>query len=140
MKSLVSLWLLLAATPVLAAQQHPVPEEFIGEWVPVGSTCNASSRLRVEDNTVTLVNGADLEQFGDLDLCFSCEGGARYNGMVLWLMPESKRSKKGQAPFIVKFNAKEEQGITVVEIVRDNLKKRFPFHNTKLYKCQNKHK
>lgn len=136
MKLFVSLWLLLVAMPVLAAEL-PVPVEFIGEWVPIGSSCAANSRLRVESNTVTLVNGSDSEQYGNLDLCFSCEGGARYSGIVLWLMPEFNKNKKARAPFIVQFNAKEEKGITIVDIVRDDLMKRFPLHNVKLHKCQN---
>ena len=135
MKFFFDLWLLLVALPALAVE-IPVPVDFIGEWVPVGSSCNADSRLRVESNSVTLVNGSDSQQFGNLDLCLSCEGGARYNGSVLWLLPEF--NKGGRTPFTVRFNAKEEKGITVVEIERDDLNKRFPLHNMKLHKCQNK--
>jgi hypothetical protein len=129
------LWLLLVTLPVLAIE-FPVPAEFIGEWVPVGGSCNANSRLRVESNTVILVNGTDSQPFGNLDLCFSCEGGARYSGLVVWLLPEFKQG--GRTPFTVRFNAKEEKGITVVEIERDDLKQRFPLHNVKLRKCDNK--
>jgi len=133
-KTFLDLWLLLVTLPALAVEL-PVPAEFIGEWVPVGSACNANSRLRVESTSVTLANGSDSQQFGNLDLCFSCEGGARYSGMVLWLLPEF--NKGGRTPFTVRFNAKEEKGITVVEIERDALKERFPIHNVKLHKCQN---
>lgn len=133
MKKFPLLCLLLATTSV-PATEIPVPAEFIGEWVPAGSSCDAQSRLRVESNTVTLINGADSQQFGHLDICFSCEGGARYSGLVVWLLPEF--NQHGRTPFIVRFNAQEEKGITVVEIDQDNLKKRFPLHNLKLHKCQ----
>jgi hypothetical protein len=135
MKTFLGLWLLLATIPVLAVER-PVPAEFVGEWVPVGSSCDANSRLRVESKSVSLVNGPDSQQFGNLDICFSCEGGARYNGMVVWLLPEFNHGAR--TPFTVRFNANEEKGITVITIERDDLKKRFPLHNVKLLKCQSK--
>ncbi len=135
MKSLVGLWLLVVTPPVFAVEP-PVPTEFVGEWVPVGSSCQATSRLRVESTTVTLVSGADSQKFEDLDLCHSCEGGARYGGVVVWLLPEFNNG--APAPFTVRFNANEEKGIAVVDIGRDDLKRRFPLHNVKLYKCKNK--
>ena len=135
MKSFPGLWLLLVTIPVLATEL-PVPAEFVGEWVPVGSSCNANNLLRVASNSVTLINGPDSRQFENLDICYSCEGGARYSGSVVWLLPEF--SHGGRTPFTVRFNANEEIGITVVTIERDDLKKRFPLHNLKLHKCRNK--
>lgn len=135
MKIFPLLWLLLAATSV-PATEIPVPAEFVGEWAPAGSSCDAQSRLRVESSTVTLINGADSQQFGHLDICFSCEGGARYSGLVVWLLPEF--NQQGRTPFTVRFNTAEEKGITVVEIERDDLRQRFPLHKVKLHKCQHK--
>jgi hypothetical protein len=135
LKSLAGLWLLVATLPAIAVEP-PVPAEFLGEWVPVESSCQATSRLRVESTTVTLVNGSDSQEFGNLDLCHSCEGGAGYGGVVVSLLPEF--NKGAPAPFTVRFNANEETGITVVKIKRDDLGKRFPLHNVKLYKCKNK--
>jgi hypothetical protein len=135
LKPLVGLWLLVVTLPVFAVASA-VPAEFVGEWVPVGSSCQAINRLRVEPTTVTLVNGPDSQKFENLDICHSCEGGARYGGMVVWLLPEF--SKGAPAPFTVRFNANEEKGMTVVNIKRDDLKKRFPLHNMKLYKCKSK--
>jgi hypothetical protein len=133
MRFSLSLWLLFVVTPVLAVER-PVPAEFIGDWVPVGGPCEATSRLRVESDTVTLINGSDSQRFGGLDICFSCEGGARYSGRVVWLLPEF--SKGGRSPFLVRFNANEEPGVTVVEFEREDLRQRFPLHNVKLQRCE----
>lgn len=112
-----------------------MPNEFVGDWVPRRVSCESPAKLRVGAKTVTLINDSDSQNFGNLDLCYSCEGGARYDGAVVWLVPEF-----GKSPglFTVYFNAKEEKGTTVVEFESPQLKKRFPLHEVKLRKCANK--
>ena len=133
MKRLVVALFFLAVSTVAFAVEPPVPEEFVGIWIPAGSSCQAKIGLRVEGTTVTLFNGSDYQQYGNLDICYSCEGGARYSGAVVWLLPEFGTERR--APFKVHFNDKEEEGTTVVEIARNDLKQRFPLHNVKLHKC-----
>jgi hypothetical protein len=114
----------------------PMPAEFVGDWVSKEAFCEATVRLRVEVDTVTLINGSDSQEFGDLHLCYSCEGGARYGGEVVWLMPEfNKLGSAKRGPFTIRFNADEEKGITVIDIMDKSLKKRFPLHELKLIKC-----
>jgi hypothetical protein len=125
--------MLLAAMSASAAEST-VPAEFIGDWVPIKASCESKTRLRVAPTTVTLVNGTDSQQFGNLDICYSCEGGARYNGEVVWLLPELNSADA--VPFTVRFNANEEQGIAVVEIESSSIRSRFLIHDTKLHKCQ----
>ena len=133
MKFLLSLCLFLYVSTVLAIEP-PVPAEFIGLWVPEGGSCQAISGLRVEQESVTLFNGPDSQKYGDLDICHSCEGGARYSGEVVWLLPDFRKGIRNS--FTVRFNANEEKGITVIDIDRDDLKKRFPLHNVKLHMCR----
>lgn len=116
--------------------EPPVPKEFLGDWAPQGASCQSAPKLRVQSNLVVLLNGSDSQTFGNLDLCYSCEGGAQYSGEVVWLVPEF--GKANPAPFTVYFNAKEEKGMTLVKIEKPDLKKRFPLHNIKLQKCANK--
>jgi len=127
------LWLLAITLPALAVEP-PVPAEFLGEWVPVAGSCQDGNRLRVQSTTVTLVNGPDSQTFGDLDICHSCEGGARYGGIVVWLLPEF--SAGSAAPFVVRFNADEKKGVAIIDIKRDDLKRRFPIDGLKLRRCQ----
>lgn len=80
-----------------------------------------------------LLNGDKSKSFGDLDMCYSCEGGAKYNGRVVWLMPESH---KNITPFTVRFNADEKRGITKLDIQEADLKRQFPLHDVALKRCK----
>lgn len=116
------------------AREIAVPSEFIGEWVAVGTSCKANNKLKIEEKTVTLINGSDSQEFGHLDVCFSCEGGAKYDGITVWLIPEF--TDKNRSPFLIRFNADEERGIAEIsKMEQEDLKMRFPIHNTKSYKC-----
>lgn len=116
------------------AREIPVPSEFIGKWVPIGASCKSENKLKVEEKTVTLINGSDTQKFGHLDVCFSCEGGAKYDGITVWLIPEF--TDNNQSPFLIRFNTDEKQGIAEIsKMGQEDLKMRFPIHNTKLYKC-----
>jgi hypothetical protein len=123
----------LAVSVTLAAKN--VPPEFLGDWVPQNASCKSDVRLRVGTKTVTLINGADIQEFRDLDLCYSCEGGVRYSGDVVWLVPEFNKTRGPM--FTIKFNADERKGVTVVEFENQELKARFPVHKIELMKCSN---
>ena len=133
MKLIISLLAIIISTAVFAVGP-PVPEEFIGIWVPVKNSCESKNKLQITKNNVTLINSSDKKQFGNIDICYSCEGGIRYSGEVVWLTPEFNSG--GMSPFFVYFNANEETGITVVDIQDHELKRRFTLHNLKLKKCK----
>ena len=63
--SLLMSALLLTAAPAAAA---PVPPEFLGEWVAASAACTAPARIRIEAARLTLVNGADMESFGGVEI------------------------------------------------------------------------
>ncbi|MBI5483696.1 MAG: hypothetical protein HY888_04435 [Deltaproteobacteria bacterium] len=130
--------MLIVAVPAFAVEPL-VPEEFIGDWLPTDNACDSKLGIKVEKDSVTLFNGADSKSFGDLDICYSCEGGAQYSGEVVWLLPEFHSGNGVQ--FTVYFNANEEKGITVIQFEKkekENIKKRFPLHDVKLRKCKRK--
>lgn len=135
MKRIYVLCLLMFSIPAFAVE-FPVPDEFIGDWLPASSDCKSALGIRVEKSSVTLFNGTDTKKFGDLDICYSCEGGASYSGDVVWLLPEFH---SGGSQFTVFFNAHEKKGISVIEFQKsekDDIKKRFPLHNVELNKCK----
>lgn len=111
-----------------------VPEEFIGDWVPSSSTCSSPIKFRVKSKAAVLINDKDSEAFEKIDLCYSCEGGAKYDGNVIWLTPESDTDSR--VPFIAYLNAGEKIGVTVVDIDVSALKKRFPLDELELKKCK----
>lgn len=110
-----------------------VPKEFLGDWVPQTASCQSELKFRVEPSRVVLQNGATTKAFGDIDVCYSCEGGAQYNGKVVWLMPES--NSKGPAPFTAYFNAGEKRGVTKLDIIKPEIQRMFPLNNVALKRC-----
>jgi len=117
-------------TAVLAA---PLENALLGTWAPKGSQAfKAGPMVKVLPDKIILQNGRDSAQFGDLDACYTCEGGANYNGIVVWVVPEfSKKS----APFTLYFNAGEKRGVLQIEFMDHELEKRFPLKSL-LRKCK----
>ena len=111
-----------------------VPEKFRGVWTPVGKSCQSKNRLQVDIKTVTLINGSDSLQFGDINICYSCIGGASYGGIIEVLTPNFNSG--GLSPFDIIFNHGEKMGRTVVNMQSNKLKQRFLLDNVKLEKCK----
>jgi len=119
------------------AINRPMPDEFLGKWVKVGASCKSKTSLLIKEKTITLINDSDIQEFGNLDLCLTCQGGGmRYSGIVLWVFADF--SKEKGFPFTVQLNADEEKGISIIEFEKNNLKleERFPFDKVKLRKCK----
>lgn len=137
------------ATTLAAAASAPMPDEAIGDWVPATASCDATTRLRVEAQRMTLINGADRQSWGDLETALTFFG-PEYQGISTVVMPDFA---SGDPPFTVYFNADEKPGVTKVEIYvpmqgntnpqvaaiqakHEKLAKRFPGLNmTALKKC-----
>jgi hypothetical protein len=130
MPYIASLLALILSTSALAASN--APPEFLGLWVPRSNSCDSSLSFLVETGKVTLRNGDQKRSFGDLDFCFSCEGGARYNGIVVWMKPEFSSSSEF---FTAQFNAGEKRGVTKLEIRDKAIKRDFPLDGILLKKC-----
>ena len=110
----------------------PIPSEFLGKWVLKSSNCNAPVSLNVNTNSVKFQNGTDARLFSNVEACFTCEGGAKYAGIVVWAIPATK----GEAAFTIYFNAHEVKNDAVVEIQSASLKSKFPIENQVLRHCK----
>lgn len=119
----------------LATNAEAGSPEYVGDWVPKSGTCESKLKFRIEANRVSLMNGDQTKAFGDLEYCYSCEGGARYSGKVVWLFPEFNSGK--EAPFVAYLNAGEKLGVTVLELKDAGLKQQYPLHNVPLKRCRN---
>ena len=131
MRSIFVSWPLLLGAGVATAVSE-VPPEYLGDYVPRAATCQSALRFRVEADRVELINGARTRRFGNIDLCYSCEGGAKYSGRVVWLMPEFGGTT--DAPFTAAFNAGEQIGVVKLEMA-PALNAQFPLHRVALKKC-----
>jgi hypothetical protein len=130
--TLFALFVFLLGLPgtLLAA---PLEKAFLGTWAPKGpQACKVGPVVKILPDKIIFQNGGDSAQFGDLDACYTCEGGANYNGIVVWVVPEfSKKSK----PFTLYFNADEKRGVLKIEFTDRSLEKRFPLKSP-LMKCK----
>ena len=137
--------LVLGAAP--AAAQSTIPAEFQGDWVLQTASCQAALRFRVAPATLTLVNGADTQTWGNVGVPASFFG-PDYRGISVVALPDFDTTQ----PFTVYFNADEKKGVTRVEIFVEmqgrlnpqvaalqaaarRLALRFPLNNLPLRRC-----
>ena len=140
--------LLLAAGVARPLAQDQLPLEFQGEWVPASGGCLSPARLHVAQNTVTLMNGQDQAEYGDIAIAYSFFG-REYTGISVVAIPEVSSQN---APFTIFFNAEEVKGRTVLDIHYEikgstnplveaiqttsrKLAQRFPLNAVALKKC-----
>lgn len=123
---------LFAAPSIMRAQTNVIPREFVGDWVPAKAACSAPMRFRVAPQQVTLVNAGDTATFGDVDICLSCAGGARYEGITIMMQPQYSTDN---APFMAYFNADEKRGVTKLLDMKPEIARRFPMADVALRKC-----
>jgi hypothetical protein len=137
--------LVLAAAPTAA--QSTIPTEFQGDWVLQTASCQAALKFRVAPTTLTLVNGADTQSWGNVGMPPGFFG-PDYQGISVVALPDFDKTQ----PFTVYFNADEKKGVARVEIFVEmrgrlnpqvaalqaaarRLAMRFPLNNLPLKKC-----
>jgi len=144
----VALLLALAAgIPTTALAQ--VPAEYHGTWVATKATCQATARVVVTADRLTLVNGADTQPIGGIEMAGPGYFAPDYSGIMAVLITEFD----GQQPVTVTFNWEEKKGVAEIEfapvisggnaqaaaynkrITQLNLAKRFPLNKALLKKC-----
>ena len=137
----------LVNAPPVSAQ---VPAEFTGEWVSAAAACTSPVRVRVEAARITLVNGADSEGFGGVEMAGPSFFGPDYRGISAVAIAELDKD----APVQMTFNYNEKKGVGWAELASPiagnvnaigkalnarlsklNLVKRFPLHHVPLKKC-----
>lgn len=139
--------ILLAGVQLLA--QTSMPAELRGDWVPQTAGCGSPLKLRVAEATLTLVNGADSQSWGNVGVPTTFFG-PDYRGISVVALPDFDASQ----PFTVYFNADEKNGVTKVNIDTEvrgpmnpelariqaaakKLATRFPLNDVPLKKCPN---
>lgn len=124
--------LLLAGCAALPVNDE-VPMAFRGYWVPQAQSCDAQLGLVVERDRLVLKNGTETRTFRDIDVCHACVGGAKSDGIEIWLIPEFGTARP--SPFIVRLNADKVLGVAKLSIKDDSLKQRFPLDEVSLQRC-----
>jgi hypothetical protein len=109
-----------------------MPKEFLGRWVAQTQSCanSGAAAIKIEREAIELSDARGKLTYRDIEVCYSCEGGSRYNGIVLWATP-----KQTPAPFVLYLNAHEHAGAAEIEILDETLQRRFPSGTTALQHC-----
>lgn len=86
------------------------PAELRGSYAPAGD-CTKLPKVTLTD-VLTIQHAGGQSKIAPLDACFSCAGGARYEGIEVWV---SQLDRKGEPQYpMFMFNAGERKGALVV--------------------------
>ena len=124
---------LLLASCATSPLNDDVPMAFRGYWVPQAQSCDSQLGLVVERDRLVLKNGTETRTFQDIDVCHSCVGGAKSDGIEIWLIPEFGTERP--SPFIVRLNADKVLSVAKLSVKDDSLKQRFPLDEVPLQRC-----
>jgi hypothetical protein len=102
-----ALALLFPAAAAEISLQNPAPAELWGTYGP-GGDCKASTRVSLDASGLYVVIGSKRGKLERVDACFSCAGGARYEGIEVWLAPATPGGNGFMVIF--RFNADEVPG------------------------------
>jgi len=139
-----------ALTANAAAAAGTVPAQFQGKWVPAPATCESAARLLIEADKLTVVNGADSQALGGIEMAGPGYFAPGYRGIMAVLITEFD----AQQPATVTFNVGEKKGVAQIDfapvmpgkptpmltaynarISKLGLAKRFPLDKVPLKKC-----
>lgn len=100
----------LAATAVVIAANLPIPAEIYGAYAPAGN-CQQAPRVVVSAAGAFIESQAGKSGPLPVDVCYSCAGGARYEGIERWLLVKMGKNQWGDNfPVTLRFNAGEQAG------------------------------
>lgn len=87
------------------------PPELRGSYAP-GGDCTKQPKVVLTD-VLTIHTAAGATRLAPLDACFSCAGGARYDGIEIWV---ARLGANGDPEYpMFRFNADEKRGNLVVD-------------------------
>lgn len=131
MRKIIITSLISLSTSVLAGE---VPKEFLGEWVPKRMSCESPLRMIVKPDHVILQSDMKRKYYGNLDICYSCAGGSKYDGRQVWVHTEF--FSETATGFVIMFNDNERKGIAKIQDIQNADLKHFPLNNVDLKKCK----
>jgi hypothetical protein len=111
--ALISVGLLFETQSIIPssyAAKAPMPEELYGQYAPQG-ICSKEPVVTVSKKGVSIQYQGQKSDPLNVDICYSCAGGAQYNGIQRWVsVKEGKDRWGGTSPVTLMFNANEQKG------------------------------
>jgi len=95
-----------------AGAQLAPPPDLLGSYAP-GGDCTKEPKVTLEEKAITILAAGKATRLSPIDACFSCEGGARYEGIVVWVS-QLGPDRNPIEPFFY-FNAGEKKGALAMD-------------------------
>ena len=95
-----------------AAAQVAPPPDLYGSYAPAGD-CAREPKVTLDAKAITIQSAGKATRLAPIDACFSCEGGARYDGIVVWVS-QLGPDRNPIEPFFY-FNAGEKKGALAMD-------------------------
>lgn len=107
--------MVLAAGPAAAQTDRP-SDDLYGRYAP-GGDCSRQPRIEVGKAGVFIDTAAGRQGPLPISVCYSCAGGAQYEGIQQWVYVIYGKDKWGgdNMPVIMMFNAEEKPGLVSIE-------------------------
>ena len=107
---------LVLVSGTAAAQTDRPSEELYGRYAP-GGDCSKQPRIEVGKTGVFIDTAAGRQGPLPVSVCYSCAGGAQYEGIQQWVYVKYGKDKWGgdNMPVIMMFNAEEKRGLVSIE-------------------------
>src|SRR6478609_5192418 len=105
---------LITRTQLLTLNGHagnpPIPQEIYGQYAPSG-LCSKDPVVDVSAKGLFINYRGQKRGPLPVDVCYSCAGGAQYNGIQRWVSVKEGRDRwGGTSPVTLMFHANEKQG------------------------------
>ena len=102
----------MAALFIPHAALAQIPAEYRGDWVAASAACTAPARVRIDEASVTLINAADKERLGAVEMAGPGFFPPDYTGIQRVAIAELG----GDQPVSVTFNYQEKRGVALAEM------------------------
>ena len=94
------------------AQPIPPGKDIQGSYAPQGD-CSKEPRVTLSAKDLVIQSAGKPTRLAPIDACFSCAGGARYEGIEVWVSQLGSDGNPKEPMFI--FNSQEKRGVLLVD-------------------------
>jgi hypothetical protein len=94
------------------AQPIPPGKDIQGSYAPQGD-CSKEPRVTLSAKDLVIQSAGKPTRLAPIDACFSCAGGARYEGIEVWVSQLGPDGNPKEPMFI--FNSQEKRGALFVD-------------------------
>jgi hypothetical protein len=110
--TLLGAFVTLCSAVQSGAQPIAPSKDIQGAYAPQGD-CSKEPRVTLSAKELIIQSGGKPTRLSPIDACFSCAGGARYEGIEIWVSQLGADGAPKEPMFV--FNAQEKRGVLSVD-------------------------